>query len=250
MPGLSGITGISAMPAIFGAGDYASKVLGYGPIAYWIQREGSGVIALDEVLAAQNGTYTGITWPDPQVDGPWGGTPSPYYDGANDYTNIWTTTFRDRFNGSEGTAHVWARFPVGGMAGVALRYMFILRASSQNRVQVGKENVANTLSFRYEAGDVDEYRAYNLAGVLFDEVWFSTTVTWSKSNDRVRYSVNGLLQEERNTLGNWAGLLSNTTTLVGAGNTVPQSVFDGWERDMIVFDRELAQPEVLDLATV
>src|SRR3989304_2278838 len=91
-----------------GAGrDYYRKVLDTQPanlLAYWMQAEGAGAVALDTSGNSRTGAYTGV---DLGQAGIGDGKTCPWFDGASDRVNIYTTSLRDAFNGAEGAVIVW-----------------------------------------------------------------------------------------------------------------------------------------------
>ena len=98
-----------------GAASYVSRVLGFGPIAYWPLYESSGTTAACLVNAAQNGTYSADVSLWPPGPGIGDGNTAPEFDGATEWVNIDTAALVAAFNGAEGSFLIWARvFNVGG----------------------------------------------------------------------------------------------------------------------------------------
>ena len=89
---------------------YYEKVLGIqsaNMLAYWPVWEASGAVADNiEGTAARDGAYTGVDLGQPGIGD---GNTCPWWDGANDYCNIYSTSLRDAFNGAEGTIACWAK---------------------------------------------------------------------------------------------------------------------------------------------
>ena len=69
----------------------ADEASGYDPsslIGFWPQNELSGGVSIDHSGLGHDGAYTGVTLGQPGVPGM--GMTSPFYDGANDFNNIYS----------------------------------------------------------------------------------------------------------------------------------------------------------------
>lgn len=229
--------------------EYYEKVLGYGPIAYWPQWERTGAAATCQVNSAQNGAYVGVTLGQVGIGD---GNVCPFYDGANDLANIYSGTLAGRFNGPEGTAMIWARVANAGVwTDGAFRYSFNLWVDVNNHVNIQKMNVNNTIRFRYMAGGVADDVT---VGGLTRTDWMVLLVSWSASagiTGEVRAYIDGIQQGITQVgLGVWAGNLGNTTTCIGAANTIPTFVWHGYLAHCAVWDRALSPAQIAGLAVV
>ena len=93
-------------------GSYMGKVLGIGggPIAYWPLSESSGTNAVNEQgTAARDGTFARNVTTMGTGTGIGDGNTAPDFDGTNDYCDVYSVSFRDAFNGAEGTVSLWAQ---------------------------------------------------------------------------------------------------------------------------------------------
>lgn len=234
-----GLRGLGVGPA----GGYAQKVLSTSPIAYWPLDETSGSNARCMVNPAQDGTYTGVTLANNST-GPFG-TPAPYFDGANDHCDIYSAALAAAFNGSEGSAVMWARVANAGVWTDGTHdYVLQLYVDADNAVFMRKTDVNNSLLWRYEAGAVVESRT--TAGHS-DTDWIHMGITWSKTNDEVRPYKNGVQEgATMDTLGNWAGALSAVNCYIGAWAGLNQ--WHGWLAHCAVWNRALGAGEIADLA--
>src|SRR3990170_3594314 len=130
---------------------YYEKVLGIQSanlLAYWPVWEASGAVADNmEGTAARDGAYTGVDLGQPGIGD---GNTCPWWDGANDYCNIYSTSLRDAFNGAEGTIAVWAKVNSAAVWADGLyRYVFQLRVDGSNLVIVRKDSTSNRLAWIY-----------------------------------------------------------------------------------------------------
>lgn len=232
---------------------YHQKVLELDPIAYWIQDEKVGTVAYDWVRRSQgsdqDGAYTGVTLGEPGIGD---GRTSPFFDGVNDFNDIFTPTFQGRFalanHGapgavSEGTVMVWARVANSGVwTDGSVRRIINLYASALDLVEIQLPAGVNTLRFRYRAGGVAEVVSVTTSTTD----WFCGALTWSASADEVRAYLNGVQQGATQVgLGVWAGNLLNNRTNIGCNNTVgPTEVWHGYTAHGAVWDRALTPQEL------
>ena len=228
-------------------GSYIDRVIGTGPIAYWPLDEGSGAVARCLVNPAQNGAYTGVTLAN-DATGPFG-TPAPYFDGANDYVNVFTAALDAAFNGATGTVMTWGRvFNAGVWTDAAFRQTVRLLDDGNNYYILRKTNVANQLQGRGNAGGglATINAAYSSTG------WFFLTSTWSDGNnaDEFKLFLNGAQAGAPSAVLNaWSGggLFANST-VIGAGSTIPDELWHGWLAHCAVWDRVLSAGEIATLA--
>lgn len=229
-----------------GGRGYSAKVLSYSPIAYWPLWEAGGGVAECLVNAAQNGSYTGVTLGQPGIGD---GHTCPLFDGVNDFVDIFTATFRDAFDGQEGSLMTWFRvFNVGCWTDAVNRYPHALRADATNQMRSIKFGAApNRIDALYDAGGVGA--AVDVATSTTD--WIPMCYTWSLGDNAYKAFLYGSQVGITWTpLGTWAGALSATDTVLGAATTVPEGMWHGYVAHTAVFDRRLLPAQVADLAVV
>lgn len=224
-------------------GPYWRRLLRTGPITLWPQWETEGSVAHCLVNPAQNGQYVGVSLADNL--GPFGWK-APYYDGANDYCNVFSAAFRDALNGSEGTALIWARVANAGVwTDATSRYQFHCVDTNDFNEWVSpyKHTVFNRLMSVYIAGGVN-------VAVAIDSMtttgWFCHVITWSASGDKVEAFIDGISKGSVGSLGTWAGTIDRAT--IGSANTVPASVWHGWLGPHAYWNRVLSPGTIMDLA--
>lgn len=228
---------------------YINKVLGIEPanlIAYWPQNEASGITADNaEGTVARDGTYTSVALGQLGIGD---GNTCPLYDGAASILNIYSASLRDAFNGDEGTLAVWARVSGAGVwTDGTTRYVVNLRVDANNYIYIIRSSVNNTLLYRYMAGGTLEANAITLS----DTGWIHLAMTWSAAADEVKYYLNGSPEGATDTaLGTWAGNLSSSNTVIGAANTVPQNVWDGYIAHTKLWTKPLTGAQIGQLAQV
>jgi hypothetical protein len=232
-------------PAILKPGKraYYKKIIrmfGSSLIGFWPLWESNGSVATDKSGNARHGAYTGVDFGYPGIGD---GKRSPYFDGANDYVDIYSAGLAGAFNSAEGTAFIWARvFNAGVWADAAARYLFGLAVDGSNYVRLYRSTVNNTLTFKYSAAATVQTISI---GSLSSIAWLPCALTWSKTNDRVRAYLVGLQSGGDQTgLAVWAGSLDPATTLIGVVNKTPTSPWYGWLAGGFLLNRESTPAEI------
>lgn len=238
---LTGLSALSGLSAQFGGGlTLTDRMAATSPIAWWIQNEGVGLTAVDQINSpAQDGTYTGVSWPPPAAPGP-DGQVTPYFDGVNDFNDIFTAAFAAALDGGEGSVAAWVKLSAWD---AALRTILNIRVDANNRISLLKFD-ATDIRFTYVAGGVAEDTDHPSATLD----WFHVAMTWSAIADQVIAYFNGVQTGViRTVLGVWAGVPIATSTVIGAFSTIPGNVLDGWIAHPAAWDRPLIPAEVLSI---
>jgi hypothetical protein len=220
------------------------KVLALGPIAYWPLNESSGAVAYDISGNGYNGAHTGVTLGQTGIGD---GNTCPLFDGTNDFTNVYTTGFRDAFNGAEGTLQAWARvFNVGVWTdGLNARRIVNLRVDADNFIRIRK-SANNTIIYEYKAGGTTENQSKSS---MTTTDWFHVAVTWSVSADAVTYYYDGAQEGTPDaTLGTWVGDLASTQNAIGAATTTPDNPWHGYLAHCAVWTSVLTPTQIATLA--
>jgi len=225
---------------------YITKVLSYSPIAYWPLNEASGTNANCLVDANQDGTYTGVTLGQTGIGD---GETCPLFDGTNDFVDIYSTTFRDAFDGASGTAIAWVKVLDSSEWADNYQYPLVLRADAENRIRLlARESINDTLGDNYEAGNTATRRTIDTGGELG---WMCVAITWNASGDVKQTFYNGSqVGGNQGSLGIWVGDLASNTTVIGAVSTSPSSLWTGWIAHVQVYDSVLSGADIADLASV
>ena len=229
-----------------GSKGYGSKILATGPIAYWMLGETAGAVAYDQISSAQNGAHTGVTLGQAGIGD---GRTSPLYDGANDYTNIYSATFAAAFNGAAGTASIWFKvFNAAVWTNGAVGGMYVLQVDNNNYVRLRKSNANNQLQFWYKAGGTFE----SVVAAYSALTWTHIAITWSKAAEEMRAYLNGTQTGTTQVaLGVWAGVLIPLFSVLGASGAFgPAEPFPGYFAHAAAWDRALTPAEIADLAVV
>ncbi|NVM23988.1 MAG: hypothetical protein HWN68_19690 [Desulfobacterales bacterium] len=223
---------------------YSDRVLGTSPIAYWPLWETEGEYA--ECLACtpgQNGVYVEVTLAN--ILGPDGVHYAPLFDGENDYVNIYSTIFRDAFNGNAGTLMIWVKIAEAVWTDGTLDFWLDLRVDTNNEARIIK-SAANQIQWWYRAGGT--INSATKSGVTTTD-WMCLGLTWDKEADQVQPYYNGDAEGAALTgLDVWAGVLG--TCLIGAQTTVPANPANAWEAQCAIWASALSAAQIATLATV
>ena len=212
---------------------YPSFILSTNPIAYWPLNDLSGSTAID-LVAAHNGTYTGVDLAqaqDPFV--------CPYFDGANDHGNVysaWLNTAKAFL--SEGSIMIWAKvYDAGAWTAAQMRMFSILTAVSRDGAHFVRN--ANAIAFTHVLGTVS--KSVTLSG-LSTLAWMQLAISWSDSGDTMKAYYNGAQTGATQTgLGTQtADALANAYCTIGAYNTTPANIWNGWLAHAAIWDTPLS----------
>lgn len=232
-----GVSYVNKVKALFGA----------NLVAYWPQLETSGTVAADVSGNARNGAYTGVDLAN--AAGPKGGM-HPYFDGTNDYNNLFSLGLQGVFPKQLGGLAIWAK--IDGAAvwtdGV-YREGVRLFADSSNYVLIDKHASDGTYRLIYNANGTAKSLTPAGGGSL---TWVHLGITWTLAGDAVIGYINGVKTGETQTgLGTWgAPNIGTTTSLVGASTNVPALVWKGWLGHCVLTNRVITPTEMATLAGV
>jgi hypothetical protein len=240
------IRGIQLLNPLFGGGSYADKVLAYSPIAYWPLWEATGSVAACLVNPLQNGTYSGVTLGQ---EGIGDGRTCPLFDGVNDHVDLYSAALAAAFNGAEGTIHLWYKVYNAGVWTDSVHHMlFEFAADAGNNIRVYKEAANNSMYHRYRANSQSKSQSNS---PINPTTWVPVAVTWSKTDDKVRFYAGGVQWSNTHTsLGTWAGSLSSTATVLGDIATTPSIPWYGYLAHMALWDTPLSADDLADLAVI
>ena len=233
-----------------GGGGYSGKVLGTATanlIGYWPLWETAGAVADNlEGTAARDGAYTTVTLNS--STGP-DGRPVGLWDGTNDYCHVYSDSFRDAFNGSEGTIALWAKVSGAGVwTDSTERKLFMFRVDANNSIYARRNTADGRIDYYYVSGGTTQTRVKTAISATG---WMHFGLTWSKAGDAVKAYYNGVQEGATLTgLGIWAGVVVPAQTILGALITTPNHVWDGYLAHAAVWTTPLTVAQILALATV
>ena len=241
---------LSTRRALLGAVEtYNDKIMRTSPVAYWPQNETAGTAAVCLTNTAMNGTYTGVTLANDNT-GPFG-TPTPYYDGTNDDTNIHSLALQGALDNDEGSLLIWVRAVNAGMW-----------TDGSVRVQVNLGTVAPSDTITISGAAVNNRCDYQRSGnnnlkqvqqVGFSSVgWIAMGLTWSITADQLIAYKNGAQVGATQTLltPESGAALRNTHCCIGSDSTGHVQVWHGWLGPCAIWDRALPLAEIAALALV
>lgn len=153
----------------------------------------------------------------------------PAVNGGVGYFDAGEVRTMEGFLGDQGTVIIPAQVAnVGVWTDGIGRRMFRMGVGPNNYIDIAKTAPNNTVQFLYVAGGVIEQQA--TAGLAnIDFAYYG--ITWDISagaTGEVMYYIDGVASGATDVaLGTWVGNLLNTDTVIGAGTTVPASVWSG-----------------------
>lgn len=198
------------------ADKYIKKVLSYSPIAYWPLTEKSGTVAACRVNAAQNGTYNSDVSGWLPGTGIGDGHTAPFFDGNNDYVNIYSATFNAAMLAGavdEGTAIAWCKVAAGAWTDGIERRIVSLYDNADNAIYIQKHDGNDLLRNTREANNVIKNSYITVSSAL----WVPLAFSWSIAVDEQRAYINGAQPGATiNGLQAWTGAgLTATRTAIG-----------------------------------
>ena len=215
-------------------------------LRYWTLGESTGTAIIDYSPNAVNGTYSGVTLANAQT--PFG-TVAPRWDAVASYGNAYSASLASAMSSNaEGTALVFGRASSAGVwsDGVQRRFFALSDAAGANGISLHKTTTANQLRASRGVGGVFVGIANVPSAGAGTTNWFGFAVTWSQSNNRLRgwYSALGVapaqLGSTQTGVNAWSAItLDPTKCTIGAQDTVPSQVWDGWEAHVALWTTEL-----------
>lgn len=225
---------------------YSDKVLALSPIAYWPLWEAAGSQAADISGNGLHGIYSDVTLGQPGIGD---GETCPYFDGINDWIDLYSAGLAGVYNGAEGSILIWVKAFVDTIwDDGANNYMINLRAGSNNFMTLFNSS-ADSMNFQLRSGGTYRTRSENAAE--YTTAWYCFGMIWSEAGDFHRGYKNGSqVGVDLNGLGTWAGPLVSTATLLGRYSTVGAAYWRGWMAHAAVFDYPLTPDQMLFISTL
>jgi len=227
---------------------YYKKVLSVEPgslIGYWPQWEALGSRAEDLSGRGHHGAYTGVTLGQTGIGD---GRTCPLYDGANDYTNIYSAGLAAALNPAELTLSAWFNpANVGVWTDGVARDLAFLSADANNIIDLRKGATNNLLGCRYIAGGVSKtiFPAYSAVG------WAKIDMTVSVAANQLKLFINGAQVGTTQTgLGTWAGALADTRAAIGCSVITPVEAWSGNLAHVALWSKALTAAEIAYLSKV
>lgn len=200
-------------------GDFADTLINtYNADALW---KFTDVFADNAVICHNetdyNGTATGVTWQDTASPIVSDENSAPKFDGTNDYFNLFTTAFRDIFDGDTCSVMIWVKPDTNAFS--AVRHIWRMQGSIDFRTQTHSSGdriraLRGSAFVSTFVGDTDTFTGWHMLTVTTDDA----------TNAFKIYFDNALL--DSCTQSSAFGTL--TSFLIGASADTPSNVFEGW----------------------
>lgn len=221
-----------------------TRVLGTSGYALWKLNEAAGATTAVDSVGGINGTATSVTFgSDALVPG---GTSAAFT--TNSYINMAHAAMDGLFNELEGSLLIWMKIATAQWGDGIIKYAMNFRADVNNRVAIAKHSGANALQGLYVAGGTNKVVTYTTDG---RETPFVVAITYSKSNDRVRFYFAGAqIGADLTGLGVWVGALASGYQNIGAQFAAASAnSFVGDLANALYVPRELTASEVASLSS-
>ena len=224
---------------------YAARVLATSPLRYNKLNETSGTAIVDSSGNGYTGTYTGVDLAN--ADSPFLPDKAPFFDGVNDYGNIYSAAFATAFNMDEFTILMFVKMANLGVwtdAYAAGRRSIVIQRDASNFIFIGRSAADNTLTFQRTANGTAKIITI---GSLSYTDWFSVAISASVAGGGLlnagdtRAYINGV-QGGTTQTGSVAATgsgLSSTATVLGAGTTTPTRQHHGWLSQPLILNRPI-----------
>ena len=227
--------------------DYSEKVLGYGPIAYWPLNEASGGVANDLIGNGFNGAYTGVTLGQPGIGD---GNSCPYFDGANDYCNFYSSLYASAFNTANGSYSAWVKVYNSSIWTDGNNHQIISSgfwSGDYEEIILRKHSDNNKFLVGYF---VPPSYAASENTAMTETGWFHAGARWNQTTNEVGLFINGIPQAA-SAIAEWpGGAAQNNAFCIGAQNTTPDLPFNGWIAHIAVFNSTLSASTMTDLSVL
>lgn len=217
-----------------GGGAYWQSLMALGPVAYWPLSDAVGATAAVDLVAANNGTPTNITF---GTTGIGDGRTAAIFNGSNAAIDILKGDIATRFSRVAGTIVVWARISdVSKWTDGNNRYLATFgKLDLSDSTWFGKTAANNRLSWQ-AAGKNFSNDMISATG------WFHAALTWSLADNKMQGFYKGAF---RNSVAGLTDFSGNTLEAAGLGRTT--SVSRLWSGDMAhaaLWDRALSDAEI------
>jgi hypothetical protein len=228
-----------------GTQKYYQSVLntfGSSVIGYWTLAESTGTVAYDYSGNVRNGTYSNVIQGQPSIGAR---TASSLFVPASSSTvNIYSAGLASAFSPTEGTIQFIMKVSAASVWNAASTMrQTTLQVDASNRIYISiVSSSANALSLVYVSGGTTNIATISTTSAAPIVV----SLTWSKSNDRVRGFLNGVQQGANVTgLGIWAGALAGNATVISGASSAGDFGHDGWMSNYFLLNREATPEELL-----
>jgi hypothetical protein len=239
--------GSGFLPQMAGTQPYLQRLLSIEPgnlLGFWPLNETSGADADNaQGIPARDGAYSAVTLNQSTFlnDDPVG-----LWDGVNDGVNLYTTSYRDAFNGGELTFSMWLKVADAGVwADGAVRVAVDHLVDGNNYFELYKSSTDNTFVFDYKAGGSLKRRTVTIS----DAGWNNFVLRVCKAEDLMRFYLNGIPQgADIASLGAWAGTLHSNRAVLGLNAWLGHAFrWSGHIAYVMVWDKALTDEQIGDI---
>jgi hypothetical protein len=200
-------------------------------------------------VAGQTSLFDSVSVVPLSPNGIGDGKNAPYFDGVNDFVNIYSAALAAAFNGAEGTLMAWAKVSGAGVwTDGADRDIVFLAADSNNYLQIRRQGGSNNkIQFVRKAGGTFNTPVGALNLTTTD--WIHLAFTWSETANLITAYSMGVATDAGVVAAQW-GAVPASLARVGAHSTVPENPWSGTIAHVALFTRPLSPAQIASLARV
>lgn len=200
------------------------KILALYPanlVAYWVQDELSGAVAVDSSPRGNDGANTAVALGQPGIGD---GRTSYGYDGATSFVNIHSAGLEADLDRDECSIVAWGQN--NDWTGTGAYLLHLADATNADRITLGAATPgADSLTWRYDVGAVEKSTT---RGSTTTNEFFMMGLTISLLADEVIAYYNGLQEGPiQNGVPAWGSALGATRCCIGARLTAAVNVWNG-----------------------
>jgi hypothetical protein len=169
-------------------------------------------------------------------------------DGSTTFVNVYSSALASVFNGPHGTVSIWVKYSADIWANGNQQYLFTFYVDAGNQIKAYKSSTANSIIFRYTAGGTTKIQSVSS---LSSTNFMNVVITHSDADndDEAKWYIDGAQVGTTQTgLGSWTGALATNAVVIGAGNTSPVFVGEGYFAHTAVWKTVLSGAEILALS--
>jgi hypothetical protein len=162
------------------------------------------------------------------------------------YNNIYAAPLVADFDGDAGTFATFLKmYDAGGWTDAEPRWQFVAHVNGDNHIYLYKSGTVNRMNFKREASNVADL--ISVDGLTTTD-WFHAAMTWDQADDKFIAYLDGVQVNTMTGLELFVGDPIAANFGIGALNTGPNSVHNGWLQHPGLWNTALSAGQIANLA--